>query len=102
LLEPGAVKVARPVLRGRGRSNAPPLPDNAGRTVVAVNPRHTSQRCSSCDRVAAENRRREKFRCVACGFTDHADLNAARNILRAGLAHGGSEGHLANAERVSR
>ena len=69
---------------------------------MAVNPRHTSQRCSSCDRVAAENRRREKFRCVACGFTDHADLNAARNILRAGLAHGGSEGHLANAERVSR
>jgi len=29
LLEPDAVKVARPVLRGPGRSNAPRLPDKA-------------------------------------------------------------------------
>jgi putative transposase len=76
--------------------------EDAGRTVIAVNPRHTSQRCSSCDHVAAKNRHKQKFSCLRCGFTDHADLNAARNILRAGLAHGGSEGHLANAERVSR
>jgi putative transposase len=78
--------------------------EDAGRTVIAVNPRHTSMRCSSCDHVAAENRHKQKFSCLRCGFTvtHHADLNAARNILRVGLAHGGSEGHLANAERVSR
>jgi putative transposase len=63
----------------------------AGRTVVAVNPAYTSQRCSSCDHVAKQSRHEQRFNCVACGFTEHADVNAARNILRAGLAQGGSE-----------
>jgi len=39
LLEPDAVKVARPVLRGAGRSNAPGLPDAAPTT-----PRHARTR----------------------------------------------------------
>jgi putative transposase len=56
-----------------------------------VNPAHTSQRCSACGHTAPENRHRQQFVCVACGFTDHADINAARNILRAGLAQGASE-----------
>ena len=75
--------------------------EDAGRRVIAVNPRNTSRRCSSCGHIAAENRRKQKFACVSCGFTEHADINAARNILRAGLAHGGSEVHLVNAEPVS-
>ena len=61
----------------------------AGRTVVEVNPRHTSQRCSriSCGHVAKENRvSQAEFRCVKCGHEAHADVNAAVNILRAGLA----------------
>jgi putative transposase len=61
--------------------------EDAGRQVIAVDPRHTSQRCSSCGHVAKENRvSRATFRCVACGHHDHADLNAACNILRAGRA----------------
>jgi len=76
--------------------------EDAGRQVIAVNPRHTSQRCSACGHLAAENRRKQKFACVSCGFPDHADVNAARNILRAGLAQGGSEAHLASAEPVNR
>jgi putative transposase len=61
--------------------------ESAGRTVIAVNPRHTSQRCAECGHVAAGNRvTQAEFRCRACGHQAHADVNAARNILRAGLA----------------
>ena len=61
--------------------------ESAGRTVIAVNPRHTSQRCAECGHVAAGNRVTQAvFRCLACGHQAHADVNAARNILRAGLA----------------
>jgi putative transposase len=61
--------------------------ESAGRQVIVVDPRHTSQRCAACGHVAAGNRvTQAKFRCLACGHQDHADTNAARNILRAGLA----------------
>ncbi|HEX7161549.1 MAG TPA: transposase [Trebonia sp.] len=61
--------------------------ESAGRKVIAVDPRHTSQRCAHCGRTAAGNRvTQAKFRCLACGHQGHADANAARNILRAGLA----------------
>jgi putative transposase len=63
--------------------------ESAGRVVLEVNPRHTSQRCSrpSCGHVAKENRATQAvFKCVKCGHTAHADVNAAMNILRAGLA----------------
>jgi putative transposase len=61
--------------------------EDAGRTVVAVNPRHTSQTCPECGHVEAGNRVSQSvFRCLACGFKQHADVVGARNILRAGLA----------------
>jgi putative transposase len=61
--------------------------ESAGRTVIAVEPHHTSQRCAQCGHVAAGNRITQAvFRCLACGHHAYADLNAARNILRAGLA----------------
>jgi putative transposase len=61
--------------------------ESAGRHVVAVDPRHTSQRCAQCGLVAAGNRViQAEFRFLACGHQAHADVNAARNILRAGLA----------------
>jgi putative transposase len=60
--------------------------ESAGRTVIAVNPQHTSQRCSACGHTAAGNRTSQaEFQCLACGFTAHADVNAAINILRSGL-----------------
>jgi putative transposase len=58
----------------------------AGRKVISVDPRHTSQTCNACGRVDAGNRDGTEFRCLGCGHADHADINAARNILRAGLA----------------
>jgi putative transposase len=61
--------------------------ESAGRTVTAVDPRHTSQQCAECGHTAAGNRITQAvFRCLACGHQAHADINAARNILRAGLA----------------
>jgi putative transposase len=60
--------------------------ESAGRTLIAVNPRHTSQRCSACGHVAKGNRVTQAvFRCLACGHEAHADVNAAINILRSGL-----------------
>ena len=52
-----------------------------GCTVDAVDPRHTSQTCSRCGHQARNNRRaRGLFTCRMCGYTLHADLNAAYNI----------------------
>lgn len=61
--------------------------ESAGRVIVEVNPRHTSQRCAQCGHVAAGNRiSQAEFRCLSCAHAAHADVNAAINILRAGLA----------------
>lgn len=53
-----------------------------GKPVIAVNPKHTSQECSACGHVSKANRDGEKFICEECGYTAHADTQAARNILR--------------------
>jgi putative transposase len=60
--------------------------ESAGRTVLAVDPRHTSQRCARCGHTAAGNRvTQAEFKCLACGHEANADVNAAQNILRSGL-----------------
>jgi transposase len=52
----------------------------AGR-VEKTNPAYTSQTCHACGHCAADNRESQAvFRCRACGHTDHADVNAAKNI----------------------
>jgi putative transposase len=57
------------------------LEDKAPGRVEKINPAYTSQRCSACGHVAAESRESQAlFRCVACGYTGNADVNAARNI----------------------
>lgn len=52
----------------------------AGKPVVAVNPRFTSQECSSCGHISKHNRDGEKFICENCGHIDHADTQASRTI----------------------
>lgn len=53
----------------------------AGVFVVAVDPRNTSRTCSVCGHCEKANRKSQsEFQCVSCGFSEHADLNAARNI----------------------
>ncbi len=56
-----------------------------GGLLVKVDPKYTSQTCSSCGHVAKENRLTQaKFSCVECSFSENADINASRNILAVG------------------
>ena len=58
----------------------------AGRELVVVDPKFTSQRCSECGVVYAEHRQRKRYDCAECGMTEDADVNAAKNILHKALA----------------
>lgn len=49
--------------------------------VEKINPAYTSQTCNACKHVARESRESQAvFRCITCGHSDHADINAAKNI----------------------
>ncbi|GAA1610939.1 hypothetical protein GCM10009733_003780 [Nonomuraea maheshkhaliensis] len=61
--------------------------ESAGRELIAVNPAGTSRTCARCGHCAKENHLTQaSFVCTACGHAAHADVNAAVNVLRAGLA----------------
>jgi IS605 OrfB family transposase len=54
---------------------------------TSVNPSYTSQICNSCGHSDRNNRlSQDKFSCVQCNHTDHADVNAAKNILNRGFS----------------
>jgi len=57
--------------------------ENAGRTVVQVNPRYTSQVCSGCGTICKKTLEERWHRCE-CGTELDRDHNAAINILRLG------------------
>jgi transposase len=73
------------------------LEQKAPGQVEKINPVFTSQRCSACGHVSADNRKSQAdFACTACGFACNADVNAAPNIAaghavtaRGGLPQGG-------------
>jgi putative transposase len=57
------------------------LEDKAPGRVQKISPAYTSRQCSACGHVAGESRESQAlFRCVACEYTDNADVNAAQNI----------------------
>jgi len=57
------------------------LEDKAPGRVEKINPAFTSQRCSACGQVDPKSRESQAvFRCTACGFAGHTDVNAAINI----------------------
>src|ERR1039457_6773186 len=57
------------------------LEDKALGRVEKVRPALTSQRCSACGEVDRDSRESQAvFRCTACGFAGHADVNAAISI----------------------
>jgi len=51
-----------------------------GKRVVFVDARYTSQKCNRCKHIYKGNRHKSHFQCVRCGFSAHADVNAATNI----------------------
>jgi putative transposase len=63
--------------------------EEAGRIIGIVPPQFTSQECghNGCTCVDKRNRNGEKFCCIKCGFSEHADTHGAKRILaRAKLA----------------
>jgi putative transposase len=57
----------------------------AGRTLVKVNPRYTSQVCSNCGTVKKKDLS-ERWHSCECGAELDRDVNAALNILRLGMS----------------
>ncbi|WP_225960173.1 transposase [Nonomuraea africana] len=69
-------------------------PQNADTKVPPVHP--APQQCSACGHVDKQNRPgQHTFARTSCGFAEHADVNAARNIASRGVA-GWAVSHAAN------
>jgi len=58
--------------------------EDIGKSVILVDPRYTSQRCSRCGFIDKSNRNKGVFHCVSCSFHNSSDLNASFNISQIG------------------
>jgi putative transposase len=61
----------------------------AGRSVIAVTPAFTSQKCSGCGVLATKGLSVRWHICPDCGTSLHRDQNAAKNIERLGQSRQG-------------
>jgi IS605 OrfB family transposase len=57
-----------------------------GKSIIYIDPRYSSQKCSKCGDIRKANRKGNSYHCKACGFQLHSDLNAALNIAQAGIS----------------
>ena len=60
--------------------------EEAGRRVVLVDPKNTSQLCSNCGEIVPKKLSDRVHRCEYCGYVQDRDVNAAQNILKRALA----------------
>jgi putative transposase len=60
--------------------------ESAGKKVIFVNPRNTSQICSSCGAIVKKSLSVRVHKCPSCGLILDRDVNAAINILRLGTS----------------
>ncbi len=58
--------------------------EEAGKTVMKVNPAYTSQICSACGHMVNKDLSQRIHRCDKCGLVIDRDINASRNILSLG------------------
>ncbi|PMB01606.1 transposase [Fischerella thermalis CCMEE 5273] len=58
-------------------------------TVIAVDPKYTSQTCPTCGHTEKSNRDKKKhlFQCRACGYTSNDDRIGAMNLHRKGMEY---------------
>jgi len=75
--------------------------ESAGGRVVKVDPKDTSQTCSSCGSKPKEKLTLaiRHYRCEYCGFEADRDMNAALNILQRGLGLSSKSGGNSPARR---
>jgi putative transposase len=64
--------------------------EDAGRTVVLIDPRNTTKTCSGCGEIVPKTLSQRVHQCPKCGLVLDRDHNAALNILARGLAGMGS------------
>jgi putative transposase len=78
--------------------------ERRGGRVILVDPRGTSQKCSGCGEVVRKELSERTHKCLRCGLTMDRDVNAARNILKAGLeqAHAEERPLLVQRRRISK
>ncbi|MCU1325003.1 MAG: transposase [Bryobacterales bacterium] len=58
--------------------------ESAGRTVIAVDPKNTTQACSGCGVIVPKKLAERWHECPDCGLSLDRDHNAALNILKRG------------------
>ena len=54
---------------------------SAGREIILVKPKYTSQICSACERIVRKGLKNREHICPYCGYKMDRDVNAAKNIL---------------------
>jgi putative transposase len=55
---------------------------------MLVDPKYTSQTCSSCGNIKHELKLSDRiYHCNVCSLTIDRDLNASINVLKAGMEH---------------
>ncbi len=73
--------------------------ENAGRKMIQVNPRNTSQSCSGCGELVKKDLSVRIHHCSGCSLTLDRDENAALNIVRLGLESVGNQSVEATSKR---
>lgn len=76
--------------------------ERCGGRVILVNPSGTSQKCSRCREAVPKSLADRVHQCMNCGLTLDRDINAARNILKAGLERSHTETEPLLVKRISK
>ena len=66
--------------------------EKAGKHLIKVDPKYTSQKCSQCGETVKKSLSVRTHQCYYCGLVLDRDENAAINILRAATALRGGDG----------